>query len=290
MICKQDPVRRTFTPGLVAIWLVAAAGSGYWAQQTPQTVQTVIVLDFENRTGQASNDYLARLATDGVAVELANSGKFEVLKRAEVERTAKELNFKPPYDFIAKSKMAASLGASAIVEGSLDFVKEGVEKVDKKETRVVQVGLKVLVREPSSGELIGGATAIGEKAYQVKDKAAHVSSSLVAGAARIAVQKASTVKLIHGVIISSVGLLPKGVDTLINVGEKDGVTKGMYFVVLRDGKRVARIQVGETFPTDSEVRIVEPGMGIRPEDSVRELFEEPHYQTGPGQLRYVDHS
>src|SRR5437899_11872024 len=93
--------------------------TGYAQSATPGGgVQTVIVLDFENKTNDPLGAVLARQATDATAVELANTARYEVLKRDEVIRTAKELGLKPPYDQIAKTKLAGALGASSIIEGA----------------------------------------------------------------------------------------------------------------------------------------------------------------------------
>src|SRR5262245_51888706 len=93
-----------FTPGAACAQGVAASGA-----------QTVVIIDFANKTGDPRNDVIARLATDAVAVEMANTARYEVLKRDEVVRQANELGLRPPYDQIARSRLAQALGASAIV-------------------------------------------------------------------------------------------------------------------------------------------------------------------------------
>ncbi len=240
----------------------------------PVDVQTVIILDFTNRS-VTGGENLARLATDGVAVELAASGKFEVLRRAEVERTAKELNLSPPYDAMAQSKLASELGASAIVDGSIDYVNERI----KNGIRTIVVALKVHVRETSSGELINGAAVIGESSGPLSED--RTANTYKAGAitVELVVRRILAHKLVEGVVISTHGLLPKGVDALLNVGEKQGVRTGMEMMVLRDGKKVGTVKVVGVWPTDSELKITQVGSGIRPEDRVREVFDEPHYQT-----------
>src|SRR5437879_3157538 len=111
--------------------------------QPAQSPRTAIVLDFANKAG-SRYDSLARTATDTVAVELADSGRFDVLKRSEVDRQTKELGLKPPLDQIARSKLAAPLGAQVIVQGSLEFIRETKKK---KHPGSVEVGLKVWMED-----------------------------------------------------------------------------------------------------------------------------------------------
>src|SRR5438876_4909587 len=110
------------------------------AQTSAAQAQTVIVVDFENKSS-ARDANLARVATDTVAVELANSGRFIVLTREEVSREASRLGLKPPYDGIALSTLSAALGATAYVTGEISFVRV----TEKKGARTVDVGLKVRV-------------------------------------------------------------------------------------------------------------------------------------------------
>lgn len=143
---------------LLSFVLLTCLGSCCGAQTAARQAQTVIVIDFENKS--TSNDpSLIRLATDTVAAELANSGQFIVLTREEVSREAGRLGLKPPYDRIALSKLSAALGATAYVTGEISFVRE----TKKKGARSVEVGLKVRVHEADSGELIGGATVVASK-------------------------------------------------------------------------------------------------------------------------------
>ena len=87
--------------------------------QPGQPPRTAIVLDFTNHAG-SRYDSLIRTATDSVAVELAKSDRFELLKRSEVDRQAKELDLRPPLDQIARTKLAAALPSTTqILRGSL---------------------------------------------------------------------------------------------------------------------------------------------------------------------------
>src|ERR1051326_7844190 len=141
---------------LIAVVILAncATGSTYRSK-----VQTAIILDFTNKAG-AKFEYLARIATDQVAAELAKSGKYEVLSRADVQRRIKELDLKPPLDRNARSRLAGDLGAQLIVDGTIDFVREN----KKKKPSVMKVGLKIWVEDAQSGDLMSGAAVIGTAA------------------------------------------------------------------------------------------------------------------------------
>jgi curli biogenesis system outer membrane secretion channel CsgG len=91
---------------------------------TAGNLLTVIVTDFINADrSKTGGDALARYATDAIAVELAQSARFEVLKREEVTRTANELGFRAPYDQAQLSRIATNLGAAAIVSGEIAYVR-----------------------------------------------------------------------------------------------------------------------------------------------------------------------
>jgi curli biogenesis system outer membrane secretion channel CsgG len=83
---------------------------------------TVIIIDFANKSG-IGGDALGRFATDAVAVEMASSARFEVLKRDEVIRTANDLGYRMPFDQAQLTKIATTLGANAVVTGEVAFVK-----------------------------------------------------------------------------------------------------------------------------------------------------------------------
>lgn len=241
------------------------------------TVQTVIVIDFKDSSGDRLGPVLARQATDQTAVEMAGSGRYDVLKRDEVIRTANELGLKPPYDLIAKTKLATQLGASAIVEGELKYVKEGTSK--RGGPRTVQAGLLVRLSEASSGDLLSGAAQIGEATARPgqsdRDSLAQEATS---NAAILDVRQLLSNNLPEGTVISSVGQAPN-IQILVNRGQRDGVEPGMEMIVLRERQRVAKIRITNVFPTDSEAEIVDAGLGIRPEDRIRAVFPMPGFTT-----------
>src|SRR5262249_28721890 len=121
------------------------------AQAAGGNVQTVVVIDFENKASPASFA-LVRLATDAVAVELANSARYVILGRQEVDRQIKELGLRPPLDRVAFTRLSKALEANVYMDGEISFI-----NVDEKRSpKAVNVGLRIRIHDASSGELITG--------------------------------------------------------------------------------------------------------------------------------------
>ena len=83
---------------------------------------TAVVFDFENNVSR-SDAPLGGLATDAVAKGLVQSGRYEVISRDEVDKVAVRLGIHRPFDRYARRRIANELGASAIVDGRVAFVK-----------------------------------------------------------------------------------------------------------------------------------------------------------------------
>ena len=68
-------------------------------------------------------------------------------------------------------------------------------------------------------------------------------------------------------------------DALINIGARQGVKRGMRFVVLRGGtsgqELVGTGDVSSVDPDKSVLRVIENFRGVKPEDRVRAIFELP---------------
>ncbi|NLH98196.1 MAG: hypothetical protein GX446_01745 [Chthonomonadales bacterium] len=247
--------------------------------QTPVAtgLQTAVVIDFVNKAGFLG-EALARRATDAVAVELANSARFEVLRRDEVERQAATLGLKRPYDRVAQDRLAAAFGATAIVTGEVSFV----NTVAKSDPKRVLAGLKVMVRAPGSQELVNGAAQVGEvrgRPGQSDDES--LAQEAVDNAAVLAVKQILSTNLPDGTIVSTVGP-QSSLQILVNRGSRDGVQAGQQMLVTREGQRVGKIQITNVFSTDSEAKVVENTLGIRPEDKVRAIMAMPVFAAIPG--------
>ena len=242
-------------------------------------VQTVIVIDFVNRSN-VGGDALARLATDAVAVELANSARFEILKRDEVMRQAQELGLRAPYDQIAKTRLAQALGASAIVEGAVEYVREV-----NPNPRTYNTGLTVRVSEAATGDLLSGAAQVGSAVARPgqTDRDSLVQEATTNAAVQ-SVREIIAYNLPEGTVLNTVGTDPN-VTVLVNRGTRDGVVPGMEMIVLRERQRVGRIKITTVFPTDAEAVIMENTLGIRPEDKARAVFPMPTFDIHGNRVR-----
>src|SRR5882724_1731097 len=176
-----------------------AGRRAYSQAQSPGNIQTVVVIDFENKAGPASSP-LARLATDAVAVELTNSSRYSILTRKEVDRQVKELRLRPPFDRVALSRLSKSLDANVYMDGEISFI-----NVDEKRSpKAVNVGLRIRIHDASSGELITGAaqvgTAIGRPGQSDTDSLVQEATS---NAALLGARSIVNVTLPEGIILST---------------------------------------------------------------------------------------
>src|SRR5688500_14505211 len=201
---------------------------------------------------------------------MANSARFEILKRDEVARQAQELGLRSPYDQIAKTRLAQALGASAIVEGAVEYVREVAQN-----PRTYNVGLTVKVSEAATGDLLSGAAQIGTAV--ARPGQTDRDSLIQEAATNAAVQSVRQIiayNLPEGTVLNTLGSEPI-VTILINRGSRDGILPGMELIILRERQRVGRIKITTVYPTDAEASVVENILGIRPEDKARAVFPMP---------------
>lgn len=271
------------TVAMLTPMLIGLTPQQAYAQQgtatTAGNLLTVIVNDFTNADrNKTGGDALARYATDAVAVELAQSARFEVLKREEVTRTANELGYRAPYDQSQLMKIAQNLGAAAIVSGEVAFVRTDEGKKGGP-VHQVNAGLKIRIRDVSSGELLNGAAEVGQAdAKPGQSDIDSLAQEAVSKAAVAGVRDILAYTLPEGIITNSV-TQPSGTTVLINRGSRDGVESGMEMLVLRNGQRVGKIRITNVFATDSEGKVIENLIGVAPQDTVRATFPEREFTT-----------
>src|SRR5436190_2052890 len=163
-------------------------------------VQTAIVLDFTSSEGGPLGKLLATQARDGVVVELMNSGRYDPLKQEDLTRTANELGLKAPYDQVARMHLAQQLGATVIVDGRIEFVK------DLPNRSGVQVGLSIRITDAQSGDLISGAAQIGDARSRpgITDRES-LAQEAAGNAATLGVRQILTYNLPEGTVIGQIG-------------------------------------------------------------------------------------
>jgi hypothetical protein len=236
-------------------------------------VMTVIVVDFVNNSKpNIGGDALARFATDAVAVEMAASGRYEVLKRDEVIRTANDLGYRAPYDNAQLVRIASTLGATGIVKGEIAAIRSETRKGADKTVSAV---LRISILDTASGEAINGAAQRGVAVAKpgLSDDES-LAQEAVSKSAVLSVKQIISFTLPEGIIINTVGGA-ESLQVLINRGSRDGVKPGMEMLVVRDRVKVGKIRITNTFPTDSEAAVVENQLGLRPQDTVRAIFPVP---------------
>gem|GEM_PF-2399597 len=257
-----------------------------WAQQPLETlnaIPTVIVNDFVNKTN-IGGDTLAHYASDAVAQELASSGKFEVIDRKEVyNRGTKDLGFVPPFGETELSKIAQQVQANSYITGEIDFI-----HVDSKHSpKTVEVGMKVLMHQTSSGDLINGSAQVGIATAKpgLTDTLA-MANEAVTNAAVHCVNQMLAYNIPTGIVLSSVGS-GNNLQVIINRGSRDGISEGMQMLVTRNGVKVGKLGITLVNPTDSEAKVLENMSGIAPEDHVQAIFPMPAYNVTPGQVANI---
>ena len=256
----SNRIRFTLLVAVLAAFTTAALAQG------TSRVETALVLDFENKSGMMG-EQLSRLATDAVAVELANSARFEVLRREEINRQIRELGLRSPLDSVGRRKLAQALGATVIVDGAIEFVKDDV----KAKPRTVSVGLTVRVTEVSSGELIAGAAQVGvAKAGPGVSDVHTLVTEAVGKVGETAPRLAFSQSTPDGIVMNS-DSYGRARARMINRGARHGVKKGMKFMVLRDGYRIGTAEALNVFPHHSEIRVLEGDNLIKSEDRIRAI-------------------
>jgi TolB-like protein len=262
--------------GLGAIMLGLAAGTTTPANAQAATGNTLTVVvapfannDKEHRGGRE----LAKWAEDAVAVELANSGRFEVIKRSEVERQARDMGIDAPYTSDELRQIATALGANAVVTGQLAYVQP---RMRKGLLEGAEVGLTIGVEEGSYGDLTNGAAAIG--LAPVKPRQMNLDAlerTAITQAAAKSVRDLQSTMLVEGTVLLTQTSLTGDKRIHINRGSRDGLEEGMEMIVQRNGQRVGRIRLSEVFASDSEATVIGTTQGIAPMDHVRAVFPMP---------------
>ena len=84
---------------------------------------SVGVVDFVNESG-VQGDFLARLATDAVVVEMAKTGRYDVggATRAMIKKSMDDLGLHPPLTTIGLVRLAEDLQVDAMLQGSIKSV------------------------------------------------------------------------------------------------------------------------------------------------------------------------
>jgi len=238
-------------------------------------INTAIVLDFADRSG-AGGEKLAALATNNVALELARSARFEVLKPEEIQHTVKDLRLQPPWSALEITRIADNLGANVVVTGEITSVRQ----VEGREPKAFTVGLEVRLQDPYEGDVLSRTAEVAEaqaKPGQTDENAVIESAVYKAGSQAvrrmIALQVPEATVLATRVAGGNAGFVE------IDRGFRDGIRVGMEMGVYRGRQRVGKIKIVRVQPTSAEGAILESAFGIRPEDKARVILPAPAKTT-----------
>lgn len=240
----------------------------------------IVVYDFENQT-KIGGGLLGRSATDAVVVEMQRSGRYEVVRRDQVIQEMEIQELSPPLDSVAMAKIAEALGAMEYAYGFVTKARVLTEASAKQ----AQVIIEVRMVDRFSGELLNGAVVEGLSArrlgYTGTDQA--LLNEAVSKAAYSAVRAMVSEVVPLGQVLHTFGKD----EVSINRGSRDGVTKGMRFVILRprgnEMDLIGRATVTDVEKAGCAARIDENLRGIRSEDIAKAVFEMP--TAGPQPIR-----
>jgi hypothetical protein len=226
-----------------------------------------IVADFAN-TSKDRHATTLHAAEDAVAVELKKRHVYDVLSRREVQKAAASRAIREPYTPEDYMLLAKDLGATVIVTGEL----REVNSSSRGSELAVETGLIVRVKEAESDDLLNGAAVRASVALPGGSKTeGELAIDAVSLAATRAVAQIEGYKPITGTIMSSVGNGP----IMLNRGMTHGVKPKQEFIVIRDGRRVGRVQARKPSTAYTELNVLDNSGGIQPQDRVVSLFPEP---------------
>lgn len=180
----------------------------------------VIVLDFEVTKDQT--EILGRKAADAVALALADTTKYEVISRSEIEAAIQRLRLTPPLLLNQIFLLAKELNARFIVTGKVVRV-----LVDEKEWRA-SIQLQMLFYDRYLEVPVNGAHVLATTPPRPGVTPDILVDHAISLAANQAVQQAMMTRLPEGQVMQRVGK-----SVIINRGSDQGIRNGMQMWVYR---------------------------------------------------------
>ncbi|MFN3421063.1 MAG: hypothetical protein ACK40X_04985 [Armatimonadota bacterium] len=186
----------------------------------PALPPKVIVLDFEVTKDQT--EILGRKAADAVALALADTTKYEVISRSEIEAAIQRLRLTPPLLLRQIFLLAKELDARFIVTGKVVRV-----VVDEKAWRA-GVQLQMLFYDRYLEVPVNGAHVLATTPPRPGVTPDILVDHAISLAANQAVQQAMMTRLPEGQVMQRVGK-----SVIINRGSDQGIRNGMQMWVYR---------------------------------------------------------
>ena len=242
-----------------------------------QLVETITIglADFANKSG-VLGDALSRVASGAVYIELNKARRFDVITDSQMKTAMSDLGMRSPLSTTDLLRLGADLEADAIMEGEITSV------VISKEPQRASVTLVLKMIDVASGELLNGAIVTGSSSPRVGYTADldTMTTEAINSAAYLAVKTMIDYIIPEATVQNTIGTN----EVLLNKGSRDGIRVGMRMIVLRQqqgGKKevVGRILVKEANPNDATATVTYQPKGVKPEDSVRAIYEMPGYKA-----------
>ena len=215
-----------------------------------------------------------RFGKSGFADELATSRRYEIVSQAALDAAAAKLGLRPPFDDADWLRIARGAGADLLVTGSTAYIRTQ----SKRDETTTEIGLLVEVTDLATDDLVNGSAALGTYSTSSREPPG-ITAALRAG--RRAANDVAFYIPLEGMIMNTVGDFRK-TPVIMNLGARKGVTKGMQLDVVRANKRIGQVEAVTVFSDDTELRILNGGDAIRPEDAVRAVFTMPKPKWAEG--------
>lgn len=251
----------------------------------PLPIPRVAILDFD--VGQGLSPILGRKASDAVALALAETNKYEVISRNDVERAIKELKLTPPLLPEQLTTLAKRLNARFIVYGRVVRVTVN-EKAGQASVQLQMLFHDRYIEVPVNGAHVLATTPprLGVAPDILLDQAINL-------AANQAAQQALATRLPEGQIMQRVGNT-----VIINRGYDQGIRNGMQMWVYRlvrdpETGLMVRSRIGLIQITSAEARqssgvIKEETAPIQYPDRVVGVYELPRIGVVEPPVRRVE--
>lgn len=252
--------------------------------QLPNTVE-VAVVDFVNRTG-VGGDYMGKLASDALVVELRRSDHFDVASRTAVQQAMDEMGFKSPLTQTQVLRLGEQIlkgesgSSAAMVEGDITSIKL------KGNPRTADVEIVVRMVDVASGEFINGAVSTGRSQLRIGDTPDddRLIEEAINDAAYKAVKTMIDYIIPEATVMNTIGTN----EVLLNKGAREGIKSGMKMIVFRRDELVGKVTVKSVTPNDATAAVTYAPKGVQPEDKVRAVFDVPEVHGGKGNIPRED--
>jgi hypothetical protein len=259
------PLLFYYSPQVKAVDAPLAGGAS--SPTDTARIPAVIVLDFTNLSGY-NGDLVGRSAAAAVSQAMTDSDRWEVLSSTVVNTAINNLGLTPPLDLSAIRQLGREADADSIVVGQV----YAVQITDN--PRQARVGVRVEMRDVTSGELVNGAVETaqsGARPGYSGDPQVLVDEA-IRKAAFQAVTTMNQNRLPQGTILNTQVTGTGQREVLINIGAQNGVQEGMEFIVTRNNTQVSRLRIVRVEPDQSTAIVVSGTQGAQPEDRVTAVF------------------